>query len=49
MRGIVMAGAQNLVPKMFNPLFLKTLCDTLEREGRREISPSGYATWTRHS
>lgn len=37
MRGIVMTGAPNLVPEMFNPLFLKTLCDTLEREGQREI------------
>ena len=36
-RGIVRPGAPNLVPEFENPLFLKTCCDFLEREGQREL------------
>ncbi|KAF2990930.1 hypothetical protein MJC1_02028 [Methylocystis sp. MJC1] len=36
-RGVVRPGAPNLVPEFENPLFLKTCCDFLEREGRREL------------
>lgn len=36
-RGIIRPGAPNLVPEFQNPLFLKTCCDFLEREGKREI------------
>ena len=37
MRGIVRPGAPNLMPEFQNPLFLKTLCDSLEKEDRSEI------------
>lgn len=37
MRGIVRPGAPNLVPEFLNPLFLKTCCDFLLREGRNEL------------
>ena len=36
-RGIVRPGAPNLVPEFENPLFLKTLCDFLEKDGKREL------------
>lgn len=36
-RGIVRPGAPNLVPEFENPLFLKTCCDFLEKEGKREM------------
>ncbi|WP_312313288.1 hypothetical protein [Sphingobium yanoikuyae] len=36
-RGIVRPGAPNLVPEFQNPLFLKTCCDFLEKEGRNEL------------
>ncbi|HUB48642.1 MAG TPA: hypothetical protein VMB73_27000, partial [Acetobacteraceae bacterium] len=36
-RGIVRPGAPNLVPEFENPLFLKTCCDYLEKEGKREL------------
>lgn len=36
-RGIVRPGAPNLVPEFENPLFLKTCCDFLEKEGRTEL------------
>jgi hypothetical protein len=36
-RGIVRPGAPNLVPEFENPLFLKTCCDFLEKEGEREL------------
>jgi hypothetical protein len=36
-RGIVRPGAPNLVPEFENPLFLKTCCDFLEKEGRNEL------------
>lgn len=39
-RGIVRPGAPNLVPEFENPLFLKTCCDYLEKEGKREL-PKG--------
>ena len=37
MRGIVRPGAPNLVPEFENPLFLKTCCDSLERENKTEL------------
>ncbi len=40
MRGISRPGAPNLLPESQNPLFLKTLCDSLERQGLQEI-PQG--------
>ena len=36
-RGIVRPGAPNLVPEFENPLFLKTLCDSLEKDGKHEL------------
>ncbi len=36
-RGFVRSGAPNLVPEFDNPLFLKTCCDYLEREGKSEF------------
>jgi len=36
-RGIVRPGAPSLVPEFNNPLFLKTCCDFLEKEGRNEL------------
>lgn len=36
-RGIIRPGAPNLVPEFLNPLFLKTCCDYLDREGKREL------------
>ena len=39
-RGIVRPGAPNLVPEFDNPLFLKTCCDFLEKQGQTEL-PKG--------
>jgi hypothetical protein len=36
-RGIEWLAAPNLVPEFENPLFLKTVCDYLDKEGLREI------------
>lgn len=36
-RGIARPGAPNLMPEFQNPLFLKTCCDFLEKEGRNEL------------
>lgn len=36
-RGIVRMAAPNLIPEFENPLFLKTCCDYLEKEGIREL------------
>ena len=36
-RGVVRPGAPNLVPEFNNPLFLKTCCDSLQKEGKREL------------
>lgn len=36
-RRIVRPGAPNLAPEFQNPLFLKTCCDFLEAEGKREL------------
>ena len=36
-RGIVRMAAPNLVPEFENPLFLKTCCDYLEKEGLKEL------------
>jgi len=36
-RGIVRPGAPNLLPEFNNPLFLKTCCDALEKQGVREL------------
>jgi hypothetical protein len=36
-RGMIRPGAPNLVPEFENPLFLKTCCDFLEKEGRTEL------------
>lgn len=36
-RGIVRHGAPNLVPEFENPLFLKTCCDFLQKEGKSEL------------
>ncbi|MXP44979.1 NACHT domain-containing protein [Allopontixanthobacter sediminis] len=36
-RGIVRPGAPNLVPEMHVPLFLKSVCDALDRRGESEI------------
>jgi hypothetical protein len=36
-RGFVLPGAPNLAPEFDNPLFLKTCCDALEKEGKKEI------------
>ena len=36
-RGVVRPGAPNLVPEFENPLFLKTCCDLLEKEGKTEF------------
>lgn len=41
-RGIVRPGAPNLVPEFENPLFLKTCCDFLQKEGKREL-PKGLS------
>jgi hypothetical protein len=41
-RGIVRPGAPNLVPEFENPLFLKTCCDYLEKEGKSEL-PKGLS------
>lgn len=40
LRGIVRPGAPSLLPEFENPLFLKTCCDFLEKEGKREL-PKG--------
>jgi len=37
MRGFVLPGAPTLTPEFENPLFLKTCCDALEKQGQREI------------
>jgi hypothetical protein len=37
MRGIVRPGVPNLLPEFNNPLFLKTCCDYLEKEGQTEL------------
>ncbi len=37
-RGMVRPGAPDLVPEFENPLFLKTCCDSLQKEGRTEFS-----------
>jgi hypothetical protein len=37
MRGIVRPGAPNLLPEFNNPLFLKTCCDYLEKQGAKEL------------
>ena len=39
-RGMVRPGAPNLVPEFENPLFLKTCCDSMEKEGKTEF-PKG--------
>ena len=39
-RGITRPGAPNLVPEFDNPLFLKTCCDFLDKEGKKEL-PKG--------
>lgn len=39
-RGVVRPGAPNLVPEFNNPLFLKTCCDFLEKEGKSELPRS---------
>ncbi|MBN8646601.1 MAG: ATP-binding protein [Caulobacterales bacterium] len=39
-RGIARVGAPNTVNEFNNPLFLKTCCDSLEREGKSEL-PKG--------
>ncbi|OHV81302.1 ATP-binding protein [Ensifer sp. LCM 4579] len=36
-RGIIRMAAPNLIPEFYNPLFLKTCCDYLQNEGRREL------------
>lgn len=36
-RGIVRPGAPNLVPEFENPLFLKTCCDFLDKQGTTEL------------
>lgn len=36
-RGIVRPGAPNLLPEFDNPLFLKTCCDFLEKDGKTEL------------
>lgn len=36
-RGIVRMAAPNLIPEFYNPLFLKTCCDFLEKDGRKEL------------
>ncbi len=36
-RGIVRMAAPNLVPEFENPLFLRTCCDFLERQGLKEL------------
>jgi hypothetical protein len=41
-RGIVRPGAPNLVLEFENPLFLKTCCDYLEKEGKHEL-PRGLS------
>ena len=37
LRGIVRMAAPNLVPEFYNPLFLKTCCDVLDKQGRNEL------------
>ena len=37
MRGIVRPGAPKLLPEFNTPLFLKTCCDYLEKEGKTEL------------
>ena len=39
-RGMVRPAAPNLVPEFENPLFLKTCCDSLQKEGKPEF-PKG--------
>jgi hypothetical protein len=39
-RGIIRPGAPNLASEFDNPLFLKTCCDYLDKEGKREL-PKG--------
>lgn len=41
-RGIVRMAAPHFAPEFENPLFLRTLCDMLERRGQREL-PRGLA------
>ena len=41
-RGIVRMAAPHFAPELENPLFLRTLCDMLERTGEREL-PRGLA------
>lgn len=36
-RGIIRHGAPNLVPEFENPLFLKTCCDFVQKEGKSEL------------
>ena len=39
-RGMVRPGTPNLLPEFENPLFLKTCCDSLQKEGKTEF-PKG--------
>ena len=39
-RGIALPGVPNIIPEFENPLFLKTCCDSLEKEGKTEL-PKG--------
>ncbi|WP_439528000.1 hypothetical protein [Pannonibacter sp.] len=36
-RGIVRMAAPNLIPEFYNPLFLKTCCDLLDKRGSKEL------------
>jgi hypothetical protein len=45
-RGVVRLGAPNIVPEFENPLFLKTCCDYLEKEGKNEL-PRGLRSVTK--
>ena len=36
-RGMIRPGAPNLVPEFENPLFLKTCCDSLQKQGKTEF------------
>ena len=37
LRGFTLPGAPYLMPEFSNPLFLRTCCDALEKEGKREF------------
>ncbi|MGB5811223.1 MAG: ATP-binding protein, partial [Polyangiales bacterium] len=45
-RGIVRMAAPHFAPELENPLFLRTLCDMLERTGERELprGPAGVSS-----